>query len=627
MIQRSLFEDQVPQSVRPDWKPQEPPDLSGEREICLDTETSGLRWWGGDRVIGLAVGTRDGRCWYLPCGHAGGNLDEGHLKSWARAQLRDKRIYYFNAQFDVNSFYSWGIDLETQGCTAADVGHYATLLNDRRYRSSLDDIAKEYLGYGKLEGLDKTRMAEYHASEVEAYACRDVLLNNELANVLIPMLEKEELQRVAKLEDECLYATCEMERNGAPLDAEKLERWLHQSERDYIETLWALYRESGLKINPISPGDLRALFDKCGLPYPTVKVEKGPDAGQIKVTFDKAHLARIDHPSIRLLRRARRLASVRSKYLQPYWEEYKRNGKLRYALHQLRMGGETSDWDDKGVRYGRYSSSAYQTGDGQNIQQVAGKKFIHSTAEEEEWEYQPRELVVPESGLSCSGDADQIEYRLFAHYARPPKVMEAYQKDPRTNYHKVVQKMLEERRPITYELTKDVNFAGLFGAGLEKFSVMLGMTEDEARPLYSTYHNTVPEARALLKYAMRVAEDRGYVKTLLGRRARFPDKAFVYAALNRVIQGTAADEMKTKLVLLRKEAKYTGLKLRFTVHDEVYGDVPDEESAAKVSEVLNRQVLPTRVPLLWTVKTGPNWNSCKKSSENIEKKEKVNDKR
>jgi DNA polymerase I-like protein with 3'-5' exonuclease and polymerase domains len=70
--------------------------------------------------------------------------------------------------------------------------------------------------------------------------------------------------------------------------------------------------------------------------------------------------------------------------------------------------------------------------------------------------------------------------------------------------------------------------------------------------------------------------------------------------------------MKTKLVELHRERKNTGFTLRYTVHDEVDGDVPNEESAKKVTEVLNSQSFPDlKVPILWDVQTGSNWAECK----------------
>jgi len=556
-------------------------------------------------MVGIAVCLPNGDSQYLPFGHSGGNLDEAAVKEWAHRELRGVHIDFFNGPFDINNFYTWGIDLEAQGCTVSDLGLWAALLDDHRKKSKLHDIAMDYLGYGKIEGLDKTRMADYHAGDVEEYARRDVTLLKDLRQVFWPMLDEQGLQKVRQLEDDCIYATCEMERNGAPLDVEKLEGWVRQSEVEFVQCLWDLHKHSGMRVNPNSTNDLRALFKKCDVPLPRILDKNDPRFG--KVSFSKGLITDVRHPAIRALRHARRLSGVRSKYLLPYLADVRRNGVLRYALHQLRVD------DEGGTISGRYSSSAFSTGDGANIQQVAGKKFSHSVKEEIGWKYIIRELFIPGSGLYCSADADQIEYRFFAHYARPPKIMEAYAKDPKTNFHKIVQQLIEKYKPITYELTKDCNFAGLFGAGLDKFSFMLGMTDVEAEPIYRTYHKSVPEIRQLLRYAKKRAEEQGFIRTILGRRARFPDLTYVYTqAVNRAIQGGAADENKTKLVELRKEHKRTGLKLRFTVHDEACGDVPDQKAADVVSEVLNRQLLPTRVPLLWTVKAGPNWADCKK---------------
>ncbi len=604
MIQRNLFETARPAIANPNWHPPEPPSLDGVNEIILDCESTGLRWWANDLPIGIALGYRDGRARYLPFCHAGGNLDEDKMKRWARRELRDKHIYFFNGPFDINMMYSWGVDLEAQGCTVSDVGHYAALLDDHRKSSTLDAIAKDNLGYGKIEGIDKRRMAEYHAADVTAYAETDVVLVNELRNKFWPMLDAQGLQRVRKLEDDCIFVTCEMMRNGAPLDVEKLDAWVAKSEQDYYACLWEIHQLTGLKINPRSHPDQIELFEKCGIPPPTVK-EPGERLG--KPTFTKETLKGINHPAIKVLYRAKRLASLRSKYLVKYQDEIKKHGRLIYSLHQMPVN------DEGGVRFGRYSSSGFggDTEDGINIQQVAGKKQQASVKDDEDLAgYVVKELFVPESGLWCSADAEQIEFRLFAHYGQPPRVLEAYKKDPRTNFHKIVQKMIQEIKEITYERTKDCNFAEIYGAQLSTVAEMIGLSEKEARPFDRAYHKALPEVRLMLNKAADIAEKRGFVRTILGRRARFSWIEEKYPAFNRVVQGSAADENKIKLVELHKARHETGFKLRFTVHDEADGDVPDVEAAKKVAEILNRQILPTSVPLLWKVNTGPNWKTC-----------------
>jgi len=605
MIQGSLFAREAVAS-RPDWKPKPLPSLRGIKRIAMDTESNGLRWFSGDKMVSFSGCLPDGTTFFAPIGHAGGNMDEGAAHRWAERELRDIQIDWFNAPYDVNVFYNWDIDLEAQGCTFSDAGHWAALLNDHRYKSNLDDISQEYLGIGKKTDPGREHMAELHAGDVEKYARHDAWLVHGIREKVWPMLDAEDLQRVRQLEDDCIPATAEMMRNGAPINEELLDQWLKQSEREYVQCLWDLRAALGFTVNPKS--DMRLIFDKCGLEYPLEQCP-GPDFG--KVTFKIQYLNRIEHPIIRIVRRAVRLASLRSKYLIPYKKDLQRNGILRYALHQLRAGNE--DEGDSGTISGRYSSSMFKkTGDGVNIQQVSGKKHGHSVKEEIDWPYQIRKLFIPEKGLWCSADADQIEYRVFSHYGQPAAVMDAYAKNPHTNFHKVTQKMIEEYIEITYERTKDCNFAGLFGAGVPKFSFMIGVDQKTGRKLHRAYHNAVPEIRMLMNQCMRLADKRGYVKTLMGRRARFPSKEKLYAALNRIVQGSAADENKLKLVALRR-AK-TGMKIRFSIHDEVCGDVPDAASAKKVSEVLNTPILKTRVPLLWSVNTGPNWQECKKAA-------------
>jgi DNA polymerase-1 len=168
------------------------------------------------------------------------------------------------------------------------------------------------------------------------------------------------------------------------------------------------------------------------------------------------------------------------------------------------------------------------------------------------------------------------------------------------------------KKDIQRKRTKDLNFAFIFGAGRGKISEMLELPRIESDQLVDAYNRMFPEVPVLLRKASELAKVRGYVRTVLGRRARFPNGERAHKSLNSVIQGSAADVMKTKLVELHRERKNTGFTLRYTVHDEVDGDVPNEESAKKVTEVLNSQSFPDlKVPILWDVQTGSNWAECK----------------
>jgi len=203
---------------------------------------------------------------------------------------------------------------------------------------------------------------------------------------------------------------------------------------------------------------------------------------------------------------------------------------------------------------------------------------------------------------------------------------------------------------------KNFNFMRIYGGGLVKTAVMMGfITEDEgkeiedaksqwtdprlagAREIEAIYNREVPEVKPLLKRAMHLAmskcrepqfpgdrhacnpqdelhrkyKHRGYVKTMLGRRSRFPNDYKIHKALNSVIQGSAADIMKTKLVELYERRKELGFTMRMTIHDEICGDVPDVETAQRISEILNTQSFELAVPILWAIGTGKNWAEAK----------------
>ena len=81
--------------------------------------------------------------------------------------------------------------------------------------------------------------------------------------------------------------------------------------------------------------------------------------------------------------------------------------------------------------------------------------------------------------------------------------------------------------------------------------------------------------------------------------------------MNAIIQGTAADIMKQKLIELFKARKRLGVTLRMTVHDEVCGDCPDDDQAeVEIRELLNVQSFDFKVPILWDINTGANWAEC-----------------
>lgn len=658
------------------WTPQAPPCLDGITEIELDVESDGLRWWAGDRPIGFAVALPGEQTQYLPFAHrGGGNLDEVAVKRWAQRELRGKRITNLNTKFDVHMLREWGVDLEAQACEVSDVAHYAALLDDhrgdvgadRKYHGfSLESIVEDYLPDERkvthVDGrtLDTRRMSDYHAGAIAIRAEADVRQVQKLKRLMWPMLDAQNLQCVRALEDQVIFAVCEMERNGTLIDVDLLDRWLIEIDAEMHALARAFADAVGFQVNPRSPDDMIRVFEKLHL-----KIEHTKDG---KPSFTADILKATGHPTALQILRWKKLSSVKSKSLVPYARTVDRStGLLRYALHQLRAQKDEHDEYAAGTVSGRFSSTKIiDTKDheeGMNIQQVikpakqrVSMGFHEGDDSHDDEIYIVRRLHVPQRGqLFISADAMQIEYRLFADYTRAPRLMQIYADDPMASFHRKVHAMLLPYKPdLTYRRQKDVNFAKIYNAGVRKMAWMLDYISaaefrelssskwndhgkwrnhptlkpkiDEVLEINRIYDREIPEARPLTRRAMhtampfcndrckkgdrlhRTTEHRGYVCTILGRRSRFPDGDRIHKALNTIIQGGAADIMKQKLVELHAQRRALGLTLRYTVHDEVDGCVVDREAARRVAVVLNRQsFLQLKVPILWETSIGANW--------------------
>ncbi len=605
--------------ARPDvnFVPDEPPDLTGIDEIVLNFATDGLEWTKDARPVGITVSTLDGTLTrFLPFRFAhGGNLDEAVVKRWAREQLRGKKITNSKTKFDVHMAREWGIDLEEQGCTFSDIQHTAALLDDHRKRFAIDVLAKDYFPNEQFAArVDESRHHEHHASEVAARELVTARLVGRLRDAMYPELVVQELMDVQHLEDDVIPAVVEMEKNGSPIDEALLEQYGRECTQTHDALMWEITKECGFAFEHTATGWKR-LIESLHLPIPN--------------SFSEGVLNEVDHPLIRKGQRAAQYASLNSKIFKAY-PEHIVDGILRYNINQLAS-------DDGGTVSGRFSIGV--------VQQVPNEDNHHAAFGDELF---PRRLFIPGTGDYLEGDAAQIEFRLLVHYSQNAKMLQAYADDTWMSFHKKMQEMLVTYKPdMLYAHTKNYNFASQYGAKSIKLAVMMGFITDREgdeiraakrwddprlktiKEIETAYKRAHPEAGELLDRASHLAKSkcddfckrgdalhrqfphRGYVKTLLGRRSRFPTNYKTYIGLNRVLQGTGADIMKRKLTELHRDRKQTGFVMRITNHDAVLGDATTPETLEKVSTLLNTQSYSLKVPILWKCGVGKTWAECK----------------
>lgn len=577
----------------PKWVRQDPPPLAGINDIVLNFETNGLEWWKGDAPIGVTIGTLDGQLHrYLPFAHPGSdNFDRDAIIQYLQTEVRGKNITNANTKFDVHMGRNINVDFEAQGCTVSDVQHYAALLDDNRKKFALDILARDYLGGSEIGRLDERNMSQYHAYEAGPRAEYQAILVAQLREKMWPLLEKEDLHRVRALEDQVIYPTVEMERNAMPVDRALLKQWSAEIEQLQHECLWEIAREVGFSVNPDSPADMVRLFQRFNLPIEYTESERP------QPSFTDKILKGIDNKYVQLARKAGKLASLNAKFFKAYDAVVGDDCLLRYHLHQLRV-------DDKGTVRGRYSSSD------KNIQQVMNRDTHMESFGSED--FFVRRIFVGANGSILAADAAQIEYRIFAHHSKSERILARYREDPNVSFHRIAEAMIKPyRADLPYTKVKSCNFLFVYGGGKTHLGEYLEVPKAEADQLYELYHRAFPEVKQVLREAENTAKTRGYVRSILGRRARFPDPKYAYKAWNAVAQPTAADIFKTKIVELHRERKHTGLLMRAPVHDEIVGDPQLPETAERVSEILNTQSFELRVPILWNVKVGKNWAEAK----------------
>jgi DNA polymerase-1 len=626
MRQTSLFNLTPNKSSPTDNMPWELPNLIGhDVEVAFDSEWSSKRIWKDSFATGISVATSGKDSWYLPWGHESGfNYDKEKVLLWAKDNLAGKELILANAKGDLHVMDKEGFDLEGWGCKVRDVMHPPALLDAKRQSYKLNDLALAELGRGKVEigNLDNFPMYKRSSESVRLYAESDATLTWDLHQVYKQKIDSKGLRKVLDLEDNLIFCVASMERKGMRVDVDKLVQWEKRIQSRYVNLLLKIYQLTGLRVEPNKAVTMMKLFHLLNIPLEYTA--KG------SVSFTAEILARhSDKEPVRLALQAKQLDSMRNKFITPWIKKADSNNIIRYSLNQLKASGD-DDTGAVGTVTGRFSASGGKTTDidGVNVQQVFSDEKQEKIPAISE--FPVRSVVIPDEGkFFLSADAKQIEFRIFAHFCSitgiSDRLVKAYEDNPLIDFHDFVgENIMFKGQEFTRQkrkLTKNLNFGKLYGLGIAKLAnVYLHIPEEDARIISKNYDREFPEARALLDYAIESAKEKGFVRTLLGRRREFDDsdkkynpstgKTEIpwYSSLNAVIQGSAADIMKIKLLNLYETRKETNLDMRFTVHDEVDGDIPDQESAERVEEILNEPAFKNlRVPILWDVGIGNNW--------------------
>ena len=622
MRQPSLF--QAPS----EWVPPENiPNLEAATEIAIDLEThdpnlktTGAGWaTKKGKVIGVALAV-DGWQGYFPLAHpGGGNFDEKVFKRQLQKilDLPCDKIFH-NAIYDVGWLSAMGLEVSGRIC---DTMIAAPLIDENRRNYSLKEIAQEYIGETKSEaglyeaakdfGVDaKAEMHLLPAMYVGPYAEQDAAVTLKLWHVLKVELIKQELTSVFNLETELLPILFHMKRKGVRVDIEKAERVKAEFKAGEKKILESLYKKCGFEVEILAPLSIAKAFDKLSISY-----NRTPTG---LPSFDKNFLSTHSHPFAKQIVEAREINKAYTTFIDSILK-HSHKGRIHADVNQLRS-------DTGGTISGRLSMQ------NPNLQQIPARNPKISP--------KIRSLFIPDEGEKWGiFDYSQQEPRLLVHYGAiisdrielegVAPLVDGYTNED-IDFHQAVANMAN----IDRKQDKTINLGMMYGMGKGKLMSELGLDKDDIDTVFRQYHSTVPFVKELTDKTMRRAGEKGYIRTILGRKCRFhlwePNhfgvhkalpqaqaeveyggmnkikRAWTYKALNRLIQGSAADQTKMAMVKLYRE----GFLPLIQVHDELDMSFSSEEEKKKIIEIMEH-ALELRVPSKVDAEIGPSWGEAK----------------
>ena len=616
-----------------EWiSPESFPDLKDHKYIAIDLETrdpnlksrgSGALIGDGD-IVGIAVAV-EGWSGYYSFGHKEGNFfDEAVVMRWIKevCALPNVKLFH-NAMYDVCWLRAYGVKINGH---IVDTMVMASLVDENRLWYSLNSLSIDYLGQVKDEtalraaadkaGIDaKSEMWKLPAMYVGSYAEKDAELTLALFKKLSVEIKTQDLTKVFDLETQLFPCLIDMKFKGVRVDVEAAHKLKKQLASQEESLLLEVKKETGLEPQIWAARSIAKVFDKLKLDYEVTAKTKAP-------SFTKNFLQEHKHPIVNKIAKAREINKAHTTFIDTIIK-YQHKGRIHADINPIRG-------DSGGTVTGRFSYS------NPNLQQIpARNKQLGPMI---------RSLFIPENDhkWGCF-DYSQQEPRLVVHYAATKfkgdeevtEIVERFQNNT-VDFHQTVADMAN----ISRTQAKTINLGLFYGMGKAKLQAELGLsTKDEATKLFNKYHDSVPFVKDLMDAISRDGSAFGYIKTFGGRKCRFnkweiaewnngkftapmskadaeaayyekypkatkPNirRAFTYKALNKLIQGSAADMTKQAMLNLYRE----GIVPHIQIHDELDISVESKEQAKKIIEIMEEAVI-LKIPNKVDYESGNNW--------------------
>ena len=596
--------------------------------VAVDTETTSLDAMQAE-LVGVSLATAPGRACYIPLGHTigegdmfdheggGVGLAEGQIPM-AEALALLKPLLEAPGVLKVaqNLKYDWlvlsraAIEGGIHVAPFDDTMLLSYVLDAGRSKHGMDALSQDILGHTPIPFKDVAgsgkKLVTFDRVEIDkasAYAAEDADVTLRLWQVLKARLTAEGMTTVyERLERPLIDVICRMEARGISVDRQILSRLSGEMAQKAAGLEDEVYELVGHKFNIGSPRQLgEILFDQMGLPGGK-KTKSGQYSTTAQVLED---LAAEGHELPRRIVDWRQLSKLKSTYtdaLPTYIHPETKRVHTSYAMASTSTG--------------RLSSSE------PNLQNIpvrteAGRKI--------------RTAFIAEPGNKLlSADYSQIELRVLAHVADIPQLKQAFA-DGIDIHAMTASEMfgvpVEGMDPMVRRQAKAINFGIIYGISAFGLANNLGIGRSEAGDYIKMYFERFPGIRDYIDATKKFAREHGYVETIFGRRAHYPEirsanqsvRAFnERAAINAPIQGSAADIIRRAMVRMEgalAEAKLSALML-LQVHDELIFELPEDEVEATIPVVVSimegaaMPALDLSVPLQVDARAADNWDEA-----------------
>ena len=602
--------------------PEELKDLRGHKEIAVDLETCDPELMelgsgnvvGRGTIVGISVAV-EGWAAYYPIAHeGGGNMDKKLVLNWLQDLFKqDSTFIFHNAMYDICWLRSSGI---TPPAKIVDTMIAASLVNENRWSFRLDALAKEYAGIGKDEAVLQAAAKEYGIDAkkdmwklpsmfVGQYAERDAESTLKLWHRMKVELSDQDLWTIFETETRLFPCLVDMRFKGVRVDvekADKIKKELMDKENKIINKIKDL---TGVSVELWAASSIAKVFDALKLPYDRTEKTGAP-------SFTKNFLSNHPNEIAQGISYAREINKAHTTFIDTI-VKHSHKGRIHADINQIRS-------DQGGTVTGRFSMS------NPNLQQIPVR---HK-------ELGPliRSLFIPEENHKWGVfDYSQQEPRILIHYAKLQRldgineIAQAYESGE-ADFHSAVAKMAGIER----SQAKTINLGLMYGMGKNKLMAELGLMKEAAEKLIAQYHAKAPFIKQLMQAVSRRADESGRIRTLGGRVCHFDlwepttfgagmpkphvealkeygpgiKRAGTYKALNRLIQGSAADMTKLSIIALSEN----GIIPHIQIHDELDISVEHSEQAKQIVEIME-SAIKLEIPNKVDYECGNSWGSIK----------------